>query len=134
MESMCRSCHQQGNIAENKIPQKRTHPKRTVPANKGRMFGGRAGNILAPVFDANGKHVEAGLITCPTCHNPHQWDPAKAVQGTGRNQEGDAMTSFLRHRHTEYFLCSDCHGEDSLFRYKYFHWESSRSKHHLYKP
>ncbi len=134
MESMCRSCHQTGNIAENKIPPKKTHPKRTVPSNKGRMFGGRAGNILAPVFDANGKHTEAGLITCPTCHNPHQWNPAKAVGGVGRNLEGDATSSFLRHQHTEYFLCSDCHGEDSLFRYKYFHWEASRSKHHLYKP
>ncbi len=134
MESMCRSCHQQGNIAANKIPPQKTHPKRMVPANKGRMFGGRAGNILPPVFDANGKPVQAGLITCPTCHNPHQWDPAKAEQGTGRNREGDAMTSFLRHKNTAYFLCSDCHGEDSLFRYKYFHWKESRTRHHLYKP
>ena len=134
MESMCRSCHQTGDIARARIPPKKTHPKRTVPANEGRMFGGRASNILAPVFDANGKHVAAGLITCPTCHNPHQWDPGRAEAGSGRNEEGDAMTSFLRHRHTEYFLCSDCHGEDSLFRYKYFHWPESRVKHHLYKP
>lgn len=134
METMCRSCHQKGNIAENKIPPKKNHPKRLVPANKGRMFGGRAGNILAPVFTADGKQAAVGLITCPTCHNPHQWNPAKAVKGTGRNREGDATNSFLRHQYTEYFLCSDCHGEDSLFRYKYFHWEKSRTKHHLYKP
>ncbi len=134
MESMCRSCHQLGNIAENKIPPQKTHPKRMVPANKGRMFGHRADNILPPVFNANGKHVQAGLITCPTCHNPHQWNPAKAEQGTGRNREGDATTSFLRHKNTAYFLCSDCHGEDSLFRYKYFHWKESRSRHPLYKP
>lgn len=134
MESMCRSCHQKGNIAENKVPAQLRHPKRTVSSNKGRLFGGRAVNLLAPVFDSNGKPAPAGLISCPTCHNPHQWDPTKAVTGTGRNREGTVLNSFLRHRHSEYFLCSDCHGEDSLFRYKYFHWDSSRRKHHLYKP
>ncbi len=134
MESMCRSCHQQAGIAEAKIPPQKTHPKRTVSSNMGRMFGRRTANILAPVFDANGKHVDAGLISCPTCHDPHQWDPARAVKGTGKNQEGDAMNSFLRHQNTEFFLCSDCHGEDALYRYKYFHWDLSRSKHHLYNP
>ncbi len=134
METMCRGCHQKDGIAAKKVPPKTSHPKRTVPANKGRLFGGRAGNINPPVFDKEGERAIAGLITCPTCHNPHRWDPASNKGGTGRNREGNAMTSFLRHQNTRYFLCSDCHGEDSLYRYKYFHWKKSRVKHHLYEP
>ena len=40
--------------------------------------------------------------------------------------EGNVMTSFLRDAATDEFLCADCHGHDSLFRYKYFHWPKSR--------
>ncbi len=134
LERQCRSCHRKDGPAAKKVPPNLEHPPRTVPSNKGRLYGGRRNNILPPVFDTEGQPVMAGRITCPTCHNPHQWDPARKQPGKGKNLEGDVSTSFLRHSQTDYFLCTDCHGEDALFRYKYFHWDKSRVKHHLYKP
>jgi hypothetical protein len=74
-----------------------------------------------PVFADNGKRDKLGFITCPTCHNVHQWRSAKAEPGPGVNEEGDVFSSFLRARSTQDVLCADCHGTDAIFRYKYFH-------------
>ena len=73
------------------------------------------------------------MITCPTCHDPHQWEAGKFEEGSGENLEGDVRSSFLRHSSTEYFICSDCHGEESIYRYKYFHMTKSRPKKDLNK-
>ncbi|MCK5669224.1 MAG: hypothetical protein KAI15_09070, partial [Gammaproteobacteria bacterium] len=84
-----------------------------------------------PVYNKAGKKAATGLITCPTCHNPHQWDPASTAKGSGKNIEGDVRTSFLRVSNTESFTCADCHGPDSLYRYKYFHSESTHKKQNI---
>jgi len=132
METLCRSCHDQGEVAHAKVPAKLTHPKRLVPANAGRLREGATAASNPPVFDVEGKKVPVGHINCITCHDPHQWDPHQAQPGPGKNVEGNVLNSFLRSADTEHFLCADCHGTDSLFRYKYFHWDKSRVKHHLY--
>ena len=134
MASMCLSCHADKTIVKTKVPPNKLHPKRLVPVNAQRHFDNRDKNIIPPVFDVNGRASDIGNISCPTCHNPHQWEPNKAEIGKGKNLEGNVFSSFLRHRYTEYFICSDCHGEDSIFRYKYYHWDNSRKVHHLYIP
>ncbi|MDH3875342.1 MAG: hypothetical protein OET07_14455, partial [Desulfobacteraceae bacterium] len=49
------------------------------------------------------------------------------AKGNGSNIEGNATTSFLRSR-SSIRPCKDCHGPDSLFRYKYFHKAEERRK------
>ena len=72
------------------------------------------------------------LIVRASCHNPHKWNGRKD-NGPGRKTEVDVINSSLNVTNTEDFVCSDCHGLDSLFRYKYFHSPSSRKKHRLYE-
>jgi hypothetical protein len=97
-----------------------------LSANKGRLRLKDKRKVKTPLFDLDGKSAEAGVISCPTCHDPHQWNANKTGKGSGKNLEGDVRNSFLRHSSTEYFICADCHAEDSLYRYKYFHWPKSR--------
>jgi len=132
MESLCRSCHADGKLTENKQPRRAVHP----PGVQAVSVQGwpRPGQVRSyfPVFDEAGKVVRSGVISCPTCHNPHQWRPEEAAEGTGENLEGDARSSFLRNK-SDFSLCTNCHGMDALFRYKYFHGESSRQPHRLYR-
>jgi len=125
-QSLCLSCHNKNDVASAKVPEKIKHPDRIVPSNKGRLRV--AGEKLAPVFNKSGKHDQAGMISCLTCHDPHRWKAGSAKPGNGRNNEGDVTNSFLRHANSKGFLCADCHGEDSIYRYKYFHWTKSRKK------
>jgi len=125
-EQICRGCHIEGGIAQAKVPGELTHPPRVVPNKLTLLENKQAGHSNLPVFDQQGNEVDYGGITCLTCHNPHQWNPASVEKGTGENREGDALSSFLRLPSTENFICRDCHGEDSLFRYKYYHWSQSR--------
>ena len=135
VEKMCLSCHAKGQAAENKVPPKLQHPDHIlVWSNKvreKRITGNHLPNI--PVFDKNGKRTHVGLISCLSCHDPHQWQPERNKQGDGKKKEGDAMDSFLRNKNTELIICADCHGADAIFRYKYFHGETSRKKHPLYQ-
>jgi predicted CXXCH cytochrome family protein len=128
-EELCRSCHITGKIAENKQPVKAVHPK-DVEAVVVRKVSHKG--AYTPLFDKNGNVADRGVITCPTCHNPHKWSALRNAKGSGRNLEGNARNSFLRNR-SKLSLCSTCHGLDALFRYKYFHGKSSRSKHDLYR-
>lgn len=126
-EMRCRSCHSKGEVAETKLPKNFRHPKDVLASNVGRMKG--EGEF--PLYDKDGEKVKAGVITCPTCHNPHQWSPARADFGPGKMTEGNINDSFLRNM-SPGILCSDCHGLDSLFRYKFFHGDTSRKQHQLF--
>lgn len=77
------------------------------------------------MYGTDGLPAAHGVITCASCHNPHQWSAAKPAEGPGKNCEGDVRSSFLRVSNSESFLCADCHGRDALFRYKYFHGKST---------
>ena len=125
---LCLGCHRGEGVAKAKVPEKWEHPPRPVTPVGGLL------SVLPPVFGDDGRPDDTGRITCPTCHDPHQWKPGDPRRGPGKNREGSVLDSFLRVDDSTHFLCSYCHGEDSLFRYKYFHWEKSREKHHLYKP
>lgn len=133
MEKLCRSCHSDGKVAAAKQPVKANHPaKVNVVSNPGRHRTGQADSGELPVFSKDGERTSSGVITCPSCHNPHQWVGGKAEEGPGKPTEGDARTSFLRNS-SDFNLCADCHGMDALFRYKYFHGETSRKKYRLYQ-
>jgi len=124
-EMLCRSCHLEGEIAQKKVPEKAEHPG-YVLAWDGDMRDPEMRSITnLPVFRDDGRRAMLGYISCPTCHNVHQWSARKpGVEGSGKNEEGDVFNSFLRMKSTEDVLCADCHGLDAIFRYKYFHGTS----------
>jgi len=133
VSALCISCHNKTEHALAQLPEKYLHPESVQvwsnslrPASQGKL-------TKLPVFDKTQQTSDVGNITCVSCHDPHQWRPGIAKQGSGKNLEGDTTSSFLRLRHTELFVCADCHGQDALFRYKYFHTESSRTKYPLYR-
>jgi len=132
MESLCRSCHAPDKVAAGKVPVKLNHPQ-DIPVVSVRGWP-RPGEIYGtyPVYDKEGKVVDSGVISCPTCHNAHQWQPQLEREGPGRAVEGNALNSFLRNK-SNFNLCTNCHGLDALFRYKYFHGETSRVPHRLYR-
>ena len=127
-DKLCTGCHSNTGAAHEKVPVELLHPSRTLSVSDGRIRTQDNTKLKPPVFTDEGKTADTGKISCLTCHDPHQWDARQPRAGNGTNREGDVSSSFLRHSGTEYFICSDCHGEDSLYRYKYFHWPKSRSK------
>jgi predicted CXXCH cytochrome family protein len=148
----CTSCHSPGNPAEAKQPPRGLHPyglavgqrramevkaKNNYPPfkyvyktlvtfmnNKDMLLGIRP---AFPAYTDQGLMSPSGDLTCPTCHNPHQWDPKKAVKGSGKNEEGHVNNSFLR-SNLLYDFCIDCHSYDAIFRMKYYHTNRSRIK------
>jgi predicted CXXCH cytochrome family protein len=118
MDALCTSCHSVGNIAEKRIPLIATHPKDKLINNIMRCERGAID--YSPLFDEEGNEVNVGNISCPSCHDAHQWSPLAKRKGPGKNLEGNATNSFLRNVSYNN-ICIDCHGLDALFRYKYFH-------------
>jgi predicted CXXCH cytochrome family protein len=119
INSLCNSCHARGGIAENKIPLIATHPQDKLINNI--MRCNRNQLDFSPLYDqVTGEETNVGNISCPSCHNAHQWSPIKKVKGTNKNIEGSTTNSFLRNVSYNN-ICIDCHGLDALFRYKYFH-------------
>ena len=125
MERMCNSCHSEGGSAKNRIPRVASHPKDKLIINAGRDIKGRLD--FFPIFhQTSGKLLPVGDISCPSCHNAHQWDSRIPAKGKGVNLEGNATTSFLRSQAMR-VLCLDCHGPDALLKIKFFHDPSKRT-------
>jgi predicted CXXCH cytochrome family protein len=119
VDALCNSCHSKGNPAEKKIPLIATHPEKRLVNNI--MRNNRNKLDYAPIYDKKtGKEVSVGNISCPSCHNAHQWSPLVKAKGSYQNLEGNATNSFLRNVSYNN-ICIDCHGLDALFRYKYYH-------------
>ena len=124
MEEMCYSCHSESGSAKNKIPQISSHPEGKLINNIGRNIKGALNYF--PIYDkTTGELVTVGNVSCPSCHNVHQWNPRFNTKGRGVNVEGNATNSFLRAQ-TYSLLCIDCHGLEALFRFKYYHELSER--------
>jgi len=125
MEMLCNSCHSESGWAKNKIPLIASHPKNRI-VNLGRNVKGKPNYF--PLFDrTSAEPVIVGEISCPTCHNVHQWNPVSHAKGKGVNLEGNATNSFLRAQSAT-LMCMDCHGIDALFRFKFFHDPKERKK------
>jgi predicted CXXCH cytochrome family protein len=130
-DQMCINCHNSAGLAKAKVPDEMLHPSRNVPVNPSRVRRGKKTWNLNPVYDTEGKASDFGHITCLTCHNPHRWSAAENLRPEdikSGNREGDALSSFLNTTNTVNFLCADCHGPDSLYRYKFYHWQDSRAQ------
>jgi predicted CXXCH cytochrome family protein len=125
METMCNSCHSPDGSAKAKVPPVYLHPREKVLKIKDPHKRGQPGYF--PLFQGNtGKRVMSGNISCPSCHNVHQWNPRSAVKGPGENTEGDAADSFLRSP-AAFTVCKECHGKDAPFKIKYYH-DAARRK------
>jgi hypothetical protein len=111
MNALCTGCHSKDNIAEKKIPRIATHPAGKLLTNVMRYNRNKSGYI--PIYDETGREKNVGDISCPSCHNAHQWSPLLKGRGAGRYK-------FLRNTSDNTF-CADCHGPDAIFRYLYFH-------------
>ena len=120
-EQVCLSCHSKDGIAKNKVVKEFKHPRNVTITEQNHP----GQNFYAPVYDEKGRKVDAGLLSCPTCHNPHIWSATKPGPGSGKLVEGNARNSFLRFR-SRNNICRNCHGLDSLVRYKYFHTKKVR--------
>jgi len=118
MNALCISCHSKGEVAENKIPHVATHPEGMLITNIMRSNDQRKG--YTPIFDDKGQEVSVGDLSCSSCHSYYLWDPRIEGKGPYKNVEGDAETSFLR-TIIDHTVCSDCHGEEAIWRYTYFH-------------
>ncbi|MBI4825985.1 MAG: cytochrome c3 family protein [Nitrospirae bacterium] len=119
MESLCISCHSKGQSAEAKIPPIATHPTGMLVDNI--LRADKHSIDFSPLFDEkNGSYISVGNISCPTCHNAHQWNPVLKEKGPNKNLDGDVTNSFLRNVSYNN-ICIDCHGLDALFRFKYYH-------------
>jgi len=118
MDMMCNYCHSQDGIGKEKIPEIDFHPDNMLITNKGRDTKGTINYF--PIYDKAGAFSNVGNISCPSCHDPHQWNPRAFEIGVGVNVEGSSANSFLRAQ-TYNLLCIDCHGLDALFRFKFYH-------------
>jgi len=59
-------------------------------------------------------------IRCMTCHDNHKGTPLWIIREDALVPNPE-VTSFLRGPSVPQMLCSKCHGEEALYRYRYFH-------------
>ncbi|MGD8589333.1 MAG: cytochrome c3 family protein [Chromatiales bacterium] len=133
--ALCLSCHTEGAVAADKIPEELMRPHGILVWSN-QMRASRSERRLlpyVPVFNSRGQRASVGRLRCASCHNPHVWDAERPKEGKNRNIEGNVTNSFLRNGSSSHIVCTDCHGQDAIFRYKYFHGEPSSSPHSLYK-
>ncbi len=118
-QKLCFSCHRSDGLAAAKVPTAYEHPRQyAIVTTAARKLGSW---IDFPLFTATGPADTVGYIDCFTCHNPHKWSYRKELQiPKTDNDEGTRLTSFLREPSAK-TLCADCHGENALWKYNYFH-------------
>ena len=118
-ERICFSCHQTDGSADEKIPGSWNHPKEYGTITHPVRGTGTWKDF--PLFDIGGPAEVVGFIDCFTCHDPHRWsfNPEVTVK-QDTNEDGDYMTSFLRNP-SYATLCTDCHGENTLWKFNYYH-------------
>jgi len=123
VEQRCRSCHAEFKPAAKKNPLAGQHPKQiNLWSTTLRQQIHEDKDIPdIRVFDEDGRQTAYGVVTCASCHNPHQWQELHQQVEKGVNQEGNVLNSFLRNGDTKNIVCADCHDKDGLYRYKYFH-------------
>jgi hypothetical protein len=127
MTALCTSCHSKGNMAEKKVPPIATHPTGKLISNIIRYNKNYAG--YTPIFDQNGQETNVGEISCPSCHNAHQWSPILQEGAVPQNQKDYGMVKFRFLRNmSNNIVCINCHGRQALYRYLYFHSPDKRKK------
>jgi len=120
----CLHCHQKDMSGKEKLLARFSHPKKDIIL--------RSKTKQMPLVDNNSDLSEFGQIACKTCHEPHNWQVrsfvglSKAQQSiifnkTAKNIEGDSHSSFLRNKDIKETFCIDCHRDETLFKYRYYH-------------
>jgi len=133
MIGLCTTCHLEGECAEEQIPEYGLHPHRLYMAmmqeKSDLMTQDQYEKFIDqfPIFTDEGEKSIEGNIVCTTCHDAHLWDPYRPQKGEGEEIEGDATNSFLR-KDISFTFCASCHGEEALYRFKYFHFLKGRTK------
>jgi hypothetical protein len=120
---MCTACHSDETLTNSTSPEYTFHPA-------GLVFPGPSQTLTGehfPLFSNSGNPALNGDILCATCHNPHQWNSSGRVQALDTSSEGTILSNFLR-QGIDRELCAACHGEDSLFKFLYFHRSNSRKE------
>jgi predicted CXXCH cytochrome family protein len=123
MDALCTSCHAKKNIAANKIPLIATHPAKKLINNIMRVSKDNKNYTL--IFDEKGKEVNVGNLSCPSCHNAHQWSPENP---TAKDDPERKLTGKFLRTESYNMVCMDCHGLDALLKYEYFHDPDKRTK------
>jgi predicted CXXCH cytochrome family protein len=119
MEMMCNACHWKAGTAGEKTPAVYFHPREKLIRIEGRQ------NVF-PLFNAaSGKPAMEGNLSCPSCHNAHQWNPEIPSRGNGQNLEGSLADSFLRPR-ADFDLCAQCHPKDAASKLEFYHDATKR--------
>jgi predicted CXXCH cytochrome family protein len=126
MNVLCKSCHSKGNSAENKVPLIAIHPGGKLINNIIR-FNKKGGNYTH-IFDNHGREVNTGNISCPSCHNAHQWSLAFNKKGINKNSKNKSSTAKFLRAASYNTVCIDCHGPEGIFRYLYFHQPDKRAE------
>ncbi len=115
----CLSCHNSKGLASKAVVKYYFHPKKDFTIVS-QQRPGRTGNW--PIFSEDGKEVKrGGGIGCATCHDPHRFGANKGY--FLRNSDRDIKGS----------LCADCHGDEALIRYMWYHKPMVRSAHPSYR-
>jgi hypothetical protein len=82
-----------------------------------------------PLFDVDGREKNVGNMSCPTCHNAHEWAPPLKERAVEKGVKGKTVKSFRFLRNMSYnTFCIDCHGPAAIYRYMYFHDPEKRLK------
>ncbi len=117
-DALCLNCHQQEGVAKDKPIRHFKHPYKDMIL--------RSDKKVLPLLDQHEQVKEFGAIACITCHDPHVWKALEKAEiptwtQNRTNQEGTMVNSFLRRKDPKGTFCVDCHGIETLPKYKYFH-------------
>ena len=105
---LCLTCHNRNGAAAKKVIRDPSHPINISPSEKGL-------STTLPLFDAKGAASDKGVVSCPTCHDPHRWDPLDNTEEDHFALEGSARNSFLRMENSPSArLCEDCHADQGF--------------------
>jgi len=92
MDGLCTSCHSGGNMAENRVPPVATHPAGKLITNV--MEFSKEGQGYTPLFGPDGKERRSGNLSCPSCHNAHQWGVPVENGAIGKKPISTSTKSF----------------------------------------
>jgi predicted CXXCH cytochrome family protein len=93
MSGTCQGCHARKGLASHFQVGEMSHPVGVVLKNPKPTMDG------LPLYSLEGVKLdagEAGRVSCPTCHNPHQWNPVNTDDRGSIGSDGDTSNSFLR--------------------------------------
>jgi predicted CXXCH cytochrome family protein len=122
-DELCLNCHQKNGLGKEKAIIDYGHPYQDMI-----LISDEA---VMPVVGYKDEDIhEQGVIACITCHEPHTWKPSVELEAyqppllnytRQKNIEGNVLNSFLRHKGVKGIFCVDCHGIETLPKYKYYH-------------